>query len=222
MIKLHQAFFILFLYFNLSAHASSTTCTKLLSLNYFEPHETRTFNHLNIPITYLGAGGFGAVYRVSPEESEDFVIKRYHKGKSVFAISDIENLERLSAIDASDLSMRTVNIIGTRPERDVFMESIKGRSLLSILRSDFTEVSLEIKKDLLSRYSAFIPRAQKYYEETFNIRADIKPYVYGQSIGINISVLEAIDAGKDIFITIKPDNIIVDAKTLEMIIIDPW
>ncbi len=172
-----------------------------------------------LPLSYLGSGLTATVYRVGYARAE-VVLKRYRGAFRANRSLDIKSLELLKGIHAQDLRIRVVQVLGQRGHRDLILENIQGVTLETALTNE--DLGLSVKMDLLSRYYEYLTRVQDHLYESFGDVGVLEDMIGLEVAEMPVPVLSyhSFENGT-VLVTLKPNNIIVDANTHEMVIIDP-
>lgn len=194
---------------------AGVSCQNLLETWHFEPKQLRTRNIYGISVSHLGRGQFGTVSRIQVGE-HSFSIKRYKNEQD--AALDALNLETLRTIKSKDLNIRIASFFKGQKDSDLWFEDIKGQNLHTIVSGPYDP---KLKSSLLKRYHEFVERT--YHQLSIipnsSSRGTQMVNYYGSQQNVNILDLEALQFS--IKVMLKPENFIVDAKTLELIIVDP-
>ncbi len=215
-----------FLIASLSSAQAKLWCIDLLDDYYFAPHRGTEMDMYSQSVYQLGEGDFGTVYRTTVPNQPTVIFKEYKNPAEGFARIDSKNLELLSRVNSSDLNVRTVKVLRNMTPSRVFLENILGRSLGDIFKAPDSQVSPELKWSLYLRYTAYVRLVQEHLnaDKTFDKESAIilmTPLSFDQVQGSPLFVLKVADHRQQVYLTVKPENIIVDAKTLEMIVVDP-
>ncbi len=212
---------LLFLLTLTSAASADLWCADLLGNYFFTPHRGTKMNTFSHPVYKLGEGEFGTVYRTINPDRSTFAFKEYKEGFDDFVAIDAQNLRLLDKIDSSDLVIQTVLIFRNKDSRS-YLEDVLGRNLGDILKAPLSEISIDLKEHLFQRYEAYVKKVYDYLSEHFNPGKIKLAYLQTEAIsGRPLPILKLLDWKSHTFITIKPENIIVDATTLEMTVVDP-
>lgn len=153
--------------------------------------------------------------------SQTFNLKRYKKAHIPFLSLDLLNFKFLDTVPTEDLNIRTVQTIRGEQERDLWVEDVQGQNLQDILLGPTDLYSLELKTKLFMRYYEYLKRVENVLGKTPD--AKIKKWApKGLSIvmmPIPVLTIESAENWTAVFI--KPDNFIVNSRTLEIVNIDP-
>jgi hypothetical protein len=177
-------------------------------------------------IYHLGSGlGGGSVYKVIPETGSVVTVKRYNVLDNLN--SDQKAFEWLRSVYKKDDSIN-YRVMQTSPEektRDfIRVENLEGQTLEDLLISK--ALSSPEKQELLRRYEAMIEQIEASIISSFPHVGYIRDKVPFEAL--NPLDLPVVLFNEDEFyvglpkLLIKPDNVLIDSKTMEMIIIDPF
>ncbi len=217
---------LLFLLTFTSAASADLWCADLLGNYFFTPHRGKPSFAFSHPVYELGDGGFGTVYRVTTPNQPSVVFKDYKDPQEGFAQFDSKNLKLLSETNSNDSKVRAAKVLNVSSSSRVYLEDVLGQPLDELFNAPESEISAELKWQLYLRYMNYIKRVEKYFNthpllNKFNSVVSRISLPTNKIQGQPIPILKVTVYQHNIYITLKPENIIVDAKTLEMIVVDP-
>lgn len=157
----------------------------------------------------LGSGpGGGTVFRVIPPGEESHELKEYRK-----ALTRDDDMWRFSVIHQKVPKDPFVEVV--RPQalksRSMRLPDIQGQPLDKVIRE--SKISAEEKAQLIKGWNEFVARVGN----AFGVSQRIRPYETLHTLSFSI-----VTPGRTRAIMLKPDNVIVEAKTGRMFLVDPY
>ena len=176
---------------------------------------------------YLGSGVNGTVHRISSLNSSRAPWIRKVYNAHTIALNDMIGFEDLQKIAEKSKKFRVVKVerlIAPMNGRPTFMmlEDVKGTDLAAIW--DNKNIPEELKLDLKKRYREIVDVVEKEITQTKDVNSIYRMRV---SSGVDNLILELKNENIPLqnnlqHIIIKPDNILLEADTRELVLIDPF
>lgn len=162
---------------------------------------------------FLGRGQMGGdVYRMISPDDQSLVLKRYERKENrendVYAFDLIRQSLGLAA------SVRVVRMLRLRGEHDMYLEDVRGQSYEHVLKSK--ELDWELRRKIQDVYEAALGQIDQ------NIRRLGTIVRFGREVDAVSALILVPGRTQPVTIYVKPDNVIVDARTLELVIVDPF
>lgn len=201
---------------------SHTLCAYSFHLHsFFEPFEGTVFQSLpgvrsDAKIRRLNQGiNGGPVYRVfeSTYGNESYIFKEYfeHEPRN----NDLMAFDFLKNLLKGSTNIKVAKVLGHDKDRAMYIEDTRGQALDQIL-SDVT-IPEELRAYLSQKYeNALNEIRQKVKSHNHRFGYNNESRIYFQLFESNPVQLPSLE------VFIKPDNIVVDARTLDLVIIDPF
>jgi len=178
----------------------------------------------NAEFRILGSGQFGTAIRVIPKNgAPPFIIKRY-KPKNAVGMSPEDAIKNdlfgFRLLRGLKNSFRVVQATRDVEPRILRIENSEGKALNQVL--DNNEVPTNVKRYLTDEYNRLAESAKDQLEANGFI-----PQTHSQTFAKKKYSLLKHDFIIDLdaetrYVSISPDNIVVNPKTLELILVDPY